>query len=81
MWTERDFGEDTMIILKQYYSIFNISTELIEAEWRIYTSVDNTIIGSDNGLSPVRHQAIICFNAGFLLIGPMGTAFIETLKA
>ena len=30
-----------------------------EAEWRTYASVDQTIIGSDNGLSPGRRQAII----------------------
>ena len=38
-----------------------------------------TIIGSDNGLSPGRHQAIICTNAGILLIRPLGTNFIEIL--
>ena len=32
-----------------------------------------TIIGSDNGLSPRRHQAIFCTSAGLLLIGPLGT--------
>ena len=32
-----------------------------------------TIIGSDNGLSPDRRQAIIWTNAGILLIGPLGT--------
>ena len=31
-----------------------------------------TIIGSDNGLSPGRRQAIIWTNAGMLLIGPIG---------
>ena len=36
-----------------------------------------TIIGSDNGLSPDRRQAIIWTNAGFLLIGPLGTNFSE----
>ena len=40
--------------------------------------VDNlTIIGSDNGLSPDRRQAIIWHNAGILLIGPLGTKFNE----
>ena len=34
-----------------------------------------TIIGSDNGLSPGRRQAIICTNAGILLIRQMGTNF------
>ena len=37
------------------------------------------IIGSDNGLSPDRRQAIIWANAGILLIGPLGTNFGETL--
>ena len=36
-----------------------------------------TIIGSDNGLSPGRHQAIIWSNAGLLLIEPLGTNFSE----
>ena len=36
-----------------------------------------TIIGSDNGLSPGRGQAIIWINAGILLIGPWGTNFSE----
>ena len=38
-----------------------------------------TIIGSDNGLSPGRRQAIILINAGILLIGPLGTITIEIL--
>ena len=36
-----------------------------------------TIIGSDNGLSPGRRQAIIWTNAGILLIRPLGTNFNE----
>ena len=38
-----------------------------------------TIIGSDNGLSPGRRQAIIWTNAGILLIGPLGINFSEIL--
>ena len=38
-----------------------------------------TTIGSDNGLSPVRRQAIIQTNTGILLIGPLGTNFGEIL--
>ena len=34
-----------------------------------------TIIDSDNGLLPGRHQTIIWTNAGILLIGPLGTHF------
>ena len=38
-----------------------------------------TIIGSDNGLSPGRRQAIIWTNAGILLIRNLGTIFSEIL--
>ena len=38
-----------------------------------------TIIGSDNGLSPGRRQAIIRTNGGILLIGYFGTNFSEIL--
>ena len=38
---------------------------------------DLTILGSDNGLSPGRHQAIIWTKDGILLIGPLGTSFSE----
>ena len=38
-----------------------------------------TIIGSDNGLSPGRRQAIIWTNDGLLLIGPLGTNLSEIL--
>ena len=34
-------------------------------------------IGSDNGLSPGRHQAITWTNVGILLIGPLWTNFSE----
>ena len=34
-------------------------------------------IGSDNGLSPGRRQAIIWTNVGILLISPLGTNFSE----
>ena len=50
-----------------------------------HISVGNlTILGSDNGLSPGRHQAIIWTSAGILLIGPLGTnlcdIFLSKLK-
>ena len=38
------------------------------------------IIGSNNGLSPGRCQAIIWTNAGILLIRPLGTNFSEILN-
>ena len=37
------------------------------------------ILGSDNDLSPGHRQAIICTNAGILLLGPLGTNFSEIL--
>ena len=36
-----------------------------------------TIIGSDNGLLPGRHQAFICTNAGNLFIETLGPNFSE----
>ena len=46
--------------------------------WVTHICVGNlTIIGSENGLSPERHQAIIWTNAGILLIVPLGTNFSE----
>ena len=39
------------------------------------------IIGSDNGLSPGRHQAIIWTNALILLTGPLGANVSEILNA
>ena len=33
--------------------------EFIVAEWRLYASVNKAIIGSNKGLPPIRHQAII----------------------
>ena len=38
-----------------------------------------TIIGSDNGLSPGRRQAIIWTSVGIMLIAPLGTNFGEIL--
>ena len=64
----------TAYVLYTYLTI-----KLIEAEWRIYASLNLTIIGLDNGLSPGRRQAIIWTNAGILLIGPLGTNFNEIL--
>ena len=38
-----------------------------------------SMIGSDNGLSPGRRQAIIRTNSELMLIGPLGTNFSEIL--
>ena len=48
--------------------------------WVTHICIGNlTIIGSDNGLTPGWHQAIIWTNAGILLNGPLGTNFSEIL--
>ena len=49
--------------------------KLIEAEWCIYASAKHADIGSDNGLSPVQHQAIIWSNDAILSIRPLWTHF------
>ena len=46
---------------------------------RLSASVNYTIIGSDNGLLPGWHQAIIWTNAGVLLTGLLGTNLSEIL--
>ena len=43
----------------------------------ICVSESEVSIGSDNGLSPIRRQAIILTNAGLLSIRPLGTNFSE----
>ena len=45
----------------------------------IFVWVNWPIIGSYNGLLPVRHQAIIWTNAGLLSIGSLRTIFSEIL--
>ena len=50
---------------------------LIEAEWRIYASVNYPSLVQI--MLPGRRQAIIRTNVGMLLIGPSGTNFSEIL--
>ena len=58
-----------------------VSSDILTHWGRVtHTCVGNlTIIGSDNGLSPGRRQAITWTNVGILLIGPLGTNFSEML--
>ena len=63
----------------EHFNCSAVSIYFIEAEWRIYALVNLAIIGSDNGLSPGRCQAITWTNDGILLIGPLGTNFNEIL--
>ena len=52
---------------------------LLENKTTTTTTSKLTIIGSDDGLSPGRCQAIIWTNAGIFLIGPLGANFGEIL--
>ena len=45
----------------------------------MYASVNRASYGSDNGLLPIRRQAIISTNAGLLSIETLGTNFSEIL--
>ena len=54
--------------------------ELFHWGWVTHICVDKLFtIGSDNGLSPDRRQAIIWTNAHFLSIGPLRTYFNKNL--
>ena len=67
---------DILIIIKR------LNKALLLTHWSRVTHMcvgKLTIIGSDNGLSPERRQAIIWTNAGILLNGPLGTTFSEIL--
>ena len=71
------------IILTESWNILKLHTNIPKlTHWGRVTHIcvgKLTIIGSDNGLSPERRQAIIWTNAGILLIGPLGTNFNEIL--
>ena len=71
-------------IIDNDYQIIYFSwlTLAILTHWGRVTHIcvsDLTSIGSDNGLSPGRRQAIIRTNAGILLMRPLGTNFSEFL--
>ena len=73
---EKDAGDNLWLVM--------IFTEMAETltHWGRVTHIcigKLTIIGSDNGLSPGRRQAIIWTNAGLLSIGPLRTYFSENL--
>ena len=53
--------------------------KLISPECRIYASVNQVSLGSGNGLSPGRRQAITWTNAHLLSIRPSGIKFNENL--
>ena len=60
--------------------IMNVGSRSIHAfHDKKYSSVKWVSIVSDNGLSPVRRQAITCTNADLLSIESLGTNFNEIL--
>ena len=63
------------------YQCQNLMEWIVLTHWGlVHIWIGNlTIIGSDNGSSPGRRQAIIWTNAGILLIGPLGTNVSEIL--
>ena len=64
------------------YAVHAIRPKFILTHWGRVTHIcvsKITIIGSDNGLSPGRRQAIIWINARILLIWNLGTNFNEIL--
>ena len=55
---------------------------LVLTHWGRVTHIcvnELNIIGSDNGLSPARRQAIIWTNTGIFIVRPLGTNFSEIL--
>ena len=69
-------GQHHPIVIDMFNSSSQAHLSLVP---HIYASANLVSIGSDNGLSPRRYQAIIWTNAGILLIGPLGTNFSEIL--
>ena len=73
-------GSPTMAREGQYTRVLCFGKIIGLTHWGRVTHIcvgKLTIIGSDNGLSPGRRQAIIWTSAGVLLIGPLGTNFSE----
>ena len=66
--------------LSKWWPFFPGVNELTHWGRSTHTCASNqTTIGSDNGLLPGRHQAIIWTNDGILLIGTSGINFSEIL--
>ena len=64
------------------FLLISIHTAYLLTHWGRVTHICVSIviiIGSDNGLLPGQHQAIIWTNAGTLLIGPLGINLSEIL--
>ena len=75
-----DIKADELFYVYMYRQIPLNCLERIEVWWCIYASVPCVIIGSGNGLSPVRCQAITWINAALLSIAHPGANFNEGLN-
>ena len=65
-----------VVMCKRRYDSNRKYDSLTRWGWVTHICVGNlAIIGSDNGLSPDRRQAIIWTNAGIMLIGPLEINF------
>ena len=76
IWLPRQQYNGAQLVTK------HLSSCMFKTHWGRVTHIcvsKVTIIGSDNGLSPGRRQAIIWTNAGILLIRTSGTNFSEIL--
>ena len=77
LWYHMEFWDNNEIRNRVNIQPLSFSTHLGRVT---HICVGNlTIIGSDNGLSPGRRQAITWTNAGLLSITPWGTHFNEIL--
>ena len=80
-------GANMLFVMIFYYRGYaaipiSFNTTVPLTHWSRATHIcvgELTIIGSDNGLSPGRRQAIIWTNAGILFIRTLGTNFSEIL--
>ena len=75
------FSYETFCIMVKFH-LFPMVQLTHLPQCHIYTPLNWAIIGSGNGLSPIRHQAITWTNAGLLSIGQiqwnqLGTNFSE----
>ena len=69
-----------IINVNPIYLVLSIYLQRFLTRWGRVTHIcvgKLTIIGSDNGLSPGRREAIIQTNEGILSIEPLGTNFNE----
>ena len=80
IWTNGDPDIWCFILSLCHNELCGTATYSTHWGWVTHICVINvTITGSDNGLSPVRRQAIIGTNAAALLIGPLGTKLYDIL--